>query len=82
LFQRYIGRYSPEHARQHEGKPGITGWVKSTVPMHFYGKKNFKIMYLIVITHGLGYIPKFFNCLLLGTYVYSCIPGFLIIRNA
>jgi sugar transferase EpsL len=26
LFARYIGRYTPEQARRHEVKPGLTGW--------------------------------------------------------
>ena len=28
LLQRYLGRYSPEQARRHEVKTGITGWAQ------------------------------------------------------
>lgn len=27
LLQRYLSRYSPEQARRHEVRPGLTGWV-------------------------------------------------------
>jgi len=28
LLMQYLGRYSPEQARRHEAKPGITGWAQ------------------------------------------------------
>lgn len=28
LLMQYLGRYSPEQARRHEMKPGITGWAQ------------------------------------------------------
>lgn len=28
LLMRYIPRYSPEQARRHEARPGITGWAQ------------------------------------------------------
>lgn len=28
LLMEYLGRYTPEQARRHEVKPGITGWVQ------------------------------------------------------
>ncbi len=28
LLMRYLGRYSPEQARRHEVRPGITGWAQ------------------------------------------------------
>jgi lipopolysaccharide/colanic/teichoic acid biosynthesis glycosyltransferase len=28
LMMKYLGRYTPEQARRHEAKPGITGWAQ------------------------------------------------------
>lgn len=28
LLMRYLGRYSPEQARRHEVRPGVTGWAQ------------------------------------------------------
>ena len=28
LLMRYLSRYTPEQARRHQGKPGITGWAQ------------------------------------------------------
>lgn len=28
LLQQYLGRYTPEQARRHEVKPGLTGWAQ------------------------------------------------------
>lgn len=28
LMMKYLDRYSPQQARRHEVKPGITGWCK------------------------------------------------------
>ena len=28
LLMRYLGRYTPEQARRHEVKPGLTGWAQ------------------------------------------------------
>jgi sugar transferase EpsL len=28
LMMKYLGRYSPQQARRHEAKPGITGWAQ------------------------------------------------------
>ncbi len=28
LLPQYLGRYSPEQARRHEAKPGLTGWAQ------------------------------------------------------
>lgn len=66
LLEKYIGRYSAQHARRHDMKPGITGWAqvqgRTDIPMserlnldvwyidHFSILLDMRIIFLTVAT--------------------------------
>ena len=77
LLMQYLDRYTPEQARRHEVKPGITGWAQVN------GRQNIKFSKRL--EYDVWYVDH--QCLLLDlkilflTFYIGTMPGYCFARQ-
>jgi sugar transferase EpsL len=54
LLMQYLGRYSPEQARRHEVRPGLTGWAQINGRNAISWEEKFKLDVWYVDNRSLG----------------------------
>jgi sugar transferase EpsL len=53
LLMQYLGRYTPEQARRHDVKPGITGWAQINGRNDLSWQEKFRLDVWYVDHHSL-----------------------------